>query len=645
MHKIIYVKLYSQILFCRLTDDQRNAYRSYLDSGEIKSIMDGRLQIFVGLINLRKICNHPDLFDGGPRHYGSNNVEEMESADCYGHWNRSGKLIVVRSLLKLWKKQGHKVLLFTQSRQMLRILERFVREEDYTYLKLDGGTPVASRQSLIAKFNQSEDIFVFLLTTKVGGLGVNLTGANRVVIFDPDWNPSTDTQARERAWRIGQDKQVTIYRLMTAGTIEEKIYHRQIFKQFLVNRVLKDPKQKRFFKSNDLYELFTLNEGTSDKTETSAIFAGTGSEVVIHKKKRRKQDREGEEESSARMQKAAAFKPVQKRGVQSSDVKSSLNKLLGEGEPSTSNSCLTEKERLMEKVRNISKKIASGSGSKADSVEVNGERRRKKDKRLDGKRISHLVKKRQYGHNAEVEEGQEDSRHEKEKCAKEQDNYVLSRLLKKSGVHSAVQHDVIVEGEGDDYVLIEGEAERVAKEAVDSLRRSRRDCFRAEAGIPTWTGASGTLARVKFGSKAKKRKVDDKLGGPSQPTTSGAKFDGRVAGEKRMHSSQDLLSRMRNRNRFLPGEAPFASDGGNGAQSRARQGDSDHVELLADIRNFVAFQARRDGQATTSELIERFSSRVPPKNSPLFKSLLNEICDFEKRSKGEGIWRLKSEFA
>lgn len=75
-------------------------------------------------------------------------------------------------------------------------------------------------------FFQDKSIYVFLLTTKVGGLGVNLVGANRVIIFDPDWNPSTDTQARERTWRIGQKKNVTIYRLITSGTIEEKIYHR-----------------------------------------------------------------------------------------------------------------------------------------------------------------------------------------------------------------------------------------------------------------------------------------------------------------------------------------------------------------------------------------------------------------------------------
>lgn len=202
-----------QILFCRLTDEQRDTYKSYLDSGEIKGIMDGRIQVFVGLINLRKICNHPDLFDGGPRPTGDEDYDRDESRS-YGYWKRSGKMIVVHSLLKLWKRQGHRVLLFTQSKQMLLMLERYVLDEGYDYLKMDGGTAIASRQPLIAKFNSSPDIFVFLLTTKVGGLGINLTGASRVVIFDPDWNPSTDTQARERAWRIGQDKQVSICELL-----------------------------------------------------------------------------------------------------------------------------------------------------------------------------------------------------------------------------------------------------------------------------------------------------------------------------------------------------------------------------------------------------------------------------------------------
>ena len=103
----------------------------------------------------------------------------------------------------------------------------------------------------------------------MGGLGVNLTGADRVLLYDPDWNPSTDAQARERAWRIGQTREVTVYRLITAGTIEEKVYHRQVYKQHLTNRVLKDPKQKRFFKARDLADLFQVGPDPKRQSGTT----------------------------------------------------------------------------------------------------------------------------------------------------------------------------------------------------------------------------------------------------------------------------------------------------------------------------------------------------------------------------------------
>ena len=104
-------------------------------------------------------------------------------------------------------------------------------------------------------------IIIPILLILLTGLGVNLTGADRVILFDPDWNPSTDAQARERAWRLGQTRSVTVFRLLTRGTIEEKMYHRQIFKHFLTDRVLRDPKQQRFFRSTDLAELFAYTGG------------------------------------------------------------------------------------------------------------------------------------------------------------------------------------------------------------------------------------------------------------------------------------------------------------------------------------------------------------------------------------------------
>ena len=133
-------------------------------------------------------------------------------------------------VLGLWREQGHRCLLFSQTQQMLDILEAAVAAAGHVYRRMDGTTAIASRMRLIDEFNGDDGVFCFLLTTKVGGLGVNLTGANRVLLYDPDWNPSTDAQARERCWRIGQTKDVTVYRLITAGTIEEKVYHRQIFK-------------------------------------------------------------------------------------------------------------------------------------------------------------------------------------------------------------------------------------------------------------------------------------------------------------------------------------------------------------------------------------------------------------------------------
>jgi DNA excision repair protein ERCC-6 len=256
-----------QVLFCKLSKPQRDAYEIFLKSEEMGAILARTRQSLYGIDILRKICNHPDLLDPRLRN---------KPGYKWGSASKSGKMQVVKALLTMWKRLGHKTLLFSQGVQMLDIIEEFVkRQNNIQYLRMDGRTPVKERQTLVDQFNNTPELDVFLLTTKVGGLGVNLTGANRVIIFDPDWNPSTDVQARERAWRLGQKKEVTIYRLMTAGTIEEKIYHRQIFKQFLSNKVLKDPKQRTSFHITDLHDLFTLSSYEEGKTETGELFRGS----------------------------------------------------------------------------------------------------------------------------------------------------------------------------------------------------------------------------------------------------------------------------------------------------------------------------------------------------------------------------------
>ncbi len=243
---------------------------------------------------LRKLCNHPDLLQltpAGNTANGSGGVSKTAkrippaSIVDYGNPIRSGKMSVAQQILSLWHSQGHRCLVFSQTRQMLDILENsLVAAAGYRYRRIDGTTPVSKRIPLVDEFNYDERIFCMLLTTRAGGLGVNLIGANRVLIFDPDWNPSTDTQARERVYRIGQLKNVTIYRLLARGTIEEKVYHRQIFKQFLTNKILKDPthnlsQQKRFFTAQDLKDLFTLGRDDEDATESAPLLKESQSEI------------------------------------------------------------------------------------------------------------------------------------------------------------------------------------------------------------------------------------------------------------------------------------------------------------------------------------------------------------------------------
>ncbi|KAL3962856.1 hypothetical protein ACCO45_004379 [Purpureocillium lilacinum] len=244
-----------QVLFCKLTDGQRKAYETFLKSDEVAAILNRRRQSLYGIDILRKICNHPDLLDKSLKN---------KAGYPFGSPKLSAKLQLTKDLLqKVMIPNGHKMLLFSQGKLMLNIIEKCIRK-----------TPVDQRQPMIDKFNTDPNIHVFLMTTRTGGLGTNLTGADRIIIFDPDWNPSTDLQARERAWRLGQSKPVKIYRLMTEGTIEEKIYHRQIFKQFMTNKVLKDPKQRSSYDLSDLYDLFSYNPGDDPALQRSEVFKG-----------------------------------------------------------------------------------------------------------------------------------------------------------------------------------------------------------------------------------------------------------------------------------------------------------------------------------------------------------------------------------
>ncbi|KAM9847677.1 DNA excision repair protein ERCC-6 [Aulostomus maculatus] len=679
-----------QVLFCRLTEDQRQVYQSFLDSKEVYQILNGDMQVFSGLIALRKICNHPDLFSGGPRMLRGIPEEQLTEEEHFGFWKRSGKLVVVESLLRLWFKQGHRVLLFTQSRQMLDILEVFVRENNYTYLKMDGTTTIASRQPLIARYNEDKSIFIFLLTTKVGGLGVNLTGANRVIIYDPDWNPSTDTQARERAWRIGQKQQVTIYRLLTAGTIEEKIYHRQIFKQFLTNRVLKDPKQRRFFKSNDIYELFTLSDPDgSQGTETSAIFAGTGSDVRAPKKPERQPSRldsrsvllqNPKANTNAGNRHSSTNIPVSGDGNTSPHSGNSQGQTNGTMHSQSSNqngvdvnpdASVNTQHRgqnnkdwgTLSSHQNRNRNAGLTSPQKhrekrkhCDSSDMDRlkskKRKHSRDARFEGHRISHLVKKRTFKREETEDKNPADQ--------KKSDDYVLAKLFKKSGIHSVMQHDTIMESSNPDYVMVEAEANRVARDALKALKVSRQQCRSAFSRPPP------PPARKRFGQKKNsllalppvrslpapdkckdaaivKKTVSKKPGSGAHFSGEGPESDSSSA----PLSSSSLLAKMRARNHLsVPLSQIEEEEDLTGAESRSAPPppSTEHDELLADLRNFVAFQAHMDGQASTHEVLEYFKPRLTQDQAPIFRELLRSICDFHRTTGQEGIWRLKEDF-
>ena len=154
----------------------------------------------------------------------------------------SGKLIKLGQLLKKLYANKSKALIFTQMTRMLDILEIFLNIHGFTYVRLDGSTKVELRQQIVDKFNNDKKVFCFISSTRSGGIGLNLTGADSIIFYDTDWNPAMDKQAQDRCHRIGQTRTVHIYRLITLSTIEENIFKKSIQKRELNYVVMEDGK-------------------------------------------------------------------------------------------------------------------------------------------------------------------------------------------------------------------------------------------------------------------------------------------------------------------------------------------------------------------------------------------------------------------
>lgn len=235
-------------LTVELTESQKQIYLAYLNQikGEIEdNIRDNgfersHIQILAGLMRLRQICCHPALF-----------IDNYEGD--------SGKMELLLELLQESKESGHRVLLFSQFTQALKLIETELKAKEIEYYYLDGSTKIEARRDMVASFNTGcKD--VFLISLKAGGTGLNLTGADTVIHFDPWWNPAVEDQATDRAYRIGQQNRVQVMKLITKGTIEEKITLLQQKKKELIGSVLEN--SESFISKmteQDIRELFQIS--------------------------------------------------------------------------------------------------------------------------------------------------------------------------------------------------------------------------------------------------------------------------------------------------------------------------------------------------------------------------------------------------
>jgi len=243
VEKLMPKKMETKIL-CPLSSSQKFWYKGFL-MNEIETLVKmseeenteeggaGRYNMLRNLVmQLRKCCLHPYLFDFAEPDIEKTDVEELIAS--------SGKLAVLDKLLRSLLKNGHRTCIFSQFTSMLNILEDYCVLRGWNYCRFDGSTPRAQRNHLINQFNApGSDVFIFLMSTRSGGLGINLQTADTCILYDSDWNPQPDLQAMARVHRIGQKKVVHIYRLLSSGTVEERILERAEKKLYLdqmVNR-------------------------------------------------------------------------------------------------------------------------------------------------------------------------------------------------------------------------------------------------------------------------------------------------------------------------------------------------------------------------------------------------------------------------
>eukprot|EP01029_Cantina_marsupialis_P009077 TRINITY_DN212664_c0_g2_i3.p1 TRINITY_DN212664_c0_g2~~TRINITY_DN212664_c0_g2_i3.p1 ORF type:complete len:694 (+),score=181.96 TRINITY_DN212664_c0_g2_i3:706-2787(+) len=272
---------YVQIVFCKLSKLQKEIYTQFAkviaDPEKMKNKM-----VLQEIQNLIKLVNHPRLLwetkeqarAKGKVLSGFPNLTSLfpEGYERFGRRSvcseLSGKMQLLHSFLrKLRLATDDRIVIVSNYTQTLDIIRDMCREERWPVIRLDGTISSAKRQPLVDELNDpTSNQFVFLLSSKAGGCGLNLIGANRLIMFDAAWNPANDKQAAARVWRDGQKKRVYLYRFFAAGTIDEKIYQRQLSKEGLANVVDDDQPDLNKFSRNELRDLFKVDFETESET-------------------------------------------------------------------------------------------------------------------------------------------------------------------------------------------------------------------------------------------------------------------------------------------------------------------------------------------------------------------------------------------
>ncbi|CAH1765794.1 15247_t:CDS:10, partial [Entrophospora sp. SA101] len=216
----------------------------------------------------------------------------------------SGKLATLDKLLEELKAGGHRVLIYFQMTRMIDLMEEYLAYRQYKYLRLDGSSKISDRRDMVEDWQSRSDIFIFLLSTRAGGLGINLTAADTVIFYDSDWNPTVDQQAMDRAHRLGQTKQVTVYRLITKGTIEERILQRAKQKDEIQRVVISGGEFKQVdFKPREIVSLLLdddeleakLREQQLKRKADNTATTTTTKKGRISKRPKKKSDSESQE--------------------------------------------------------------------------------------------------------------------------------------------------------------------------------------------------------------------------------------------------------------------------------------------------------------------------------------------------------------